>query len=206
MPKIKLPRKSTIIDMTAMCDMAFLLLTFFMLTTKFRPEEPVIVDTPSSVSEIKLPDTDILTITVDDGGRIFFGIDGQHTRQQMINYMGQKYNLNLTDEEIYQFTLLSTFGMPVNGLKSYLHLRPDERTAVFAPGMPCDSLSNELAEWIVAARLSNPKLRIAIKADGKTKYPVIKQVIGTLQEKKINKFNLITDLEAAPVLAGSVKP
>ncbi len=74
MPKVKIPRKSTLIDMTAMCDVAFLLLTFFMLTTQFKSDESVIVDTPSSISEIKLPDTDILNITVTADGKLFFPI------------------------------------------------------------------------------------------------------------------------------------
>src|SRR5271165_6555664 len=75
MPHAKLPRKSTHIDMTAMCDVAFLLLTFFMLATKFKPDEPVIVKTPSSISEIILPDRNIMLITIDTKGRIFFSID-----------------------------------------------------------------------------------------------------------------------------------
>jgi biopolymer transport protein ExbD len=65
MPKIKVPRKNISLDMTAMCDMAFLLLTFFMLTTKFKAQEAIVVDMPSSVSEIKLPENDIMVISVD---------------------------------------------------------------------------------------------------------------------------------------------
>ena len=69
MPKVKVPRKSTSVDMTAMTDVAFLLLTFFMLATKFKPDEPVVVDTPSSISEIKLPESGIMQITIDKQGR-----------------------------------------------------------------------------------------------------------------------------------------
>ena len=65
MPKIKVPRKSTFVDMTAMCDVAFLLLTFFMLTAKFRPQEAVMVDIPASISKIKVPESNIALVHVD---------------------------------------------------------------------------------------------------------------------------------------------
>lgn len=198
MPKVKVARKSTNIDMTAMCDVAFLLLTFFMLTTKFKPDEPVIVDTPSSVSEIKLPETDILLITVGEDGKVFFGIDGQQTRQEMLRKMSERYKIEFTPEEYHTFALMSNFGMPIANLKQFLNMEPAERDKVDQPGIPVDSLNNQLADWIITARLSNPKFRIAIKGDRDANYPVIKDVIATLQEKNVNKFNLITSMEVAP--------
>lgn len=198
MPKVKIPRKSTAIDMTAMCDVAFLLLTFFMLTTKFKPEEPVIVDTPSSISEIKLPETDILQIIIDKQNRVFFGIDGQFTRQKLLKKISDKYKINFTDKEIKTFTVLSTMGVPVQNLKEFLNLTSEQRNKVNQPGIPCDSLKNELGDWILFARQSNPKFRIAVKGDREAKYPIVKQVISTLQDKKVNKFNFITNLENAP--------
>src|ERR1041384_1185732 len=100
MPKAKLPRKSTNIDMTAMCDVAFLLLTFFMLATKFKPEEPVVVKTPSSISEIPLPDVDIMLLTVDQKGRIFFAIDNKVKRKALIEDVNRERNLQLTEAEM----------------------------------------------------------------------------------------------------------
>ena len=198
MPKVKIPRKSTSIDMTAMCDVAFLLLTFFMLTTKFKPDEAVIVDTPSSVSEIKLPETDILQIMIDKDDRVFFGIDGQPTRVEMLEKMAEKNNIQLTETEKSQFALVSTFGVPVENLKQFLNLPPDERGRVQQPGIPIDSLDNELGFWVLYARQSNPAFRIAIKGDQDASYPVVKRVFDILQERQINKFNFITSLEAAP--------
>jgi len=184
--------------MTAMTDVAFLLLTFFMLTTKFKPDEPVQVDTPSSISDKLLPETDIIQILVDGDGRVFFGIDGQPTRASMLDKMAKRHNLTFTEQERAKFSLLSTFGVPVSNMKQLLSLSGDERNALKQPGVPIDSLNNELGEWVLYARQSNPKFRIAIKGDRDASFPVVKRVFDILQERQINKFNFITSLEAAP--------
>ena len=198
MPKVKIPRKSTTVDMTAMCDVAFLLLTFFMLTTKFKPDDPVIIDTPSSLSEIKLPETDILTITISKENKVFFGIDGQFTRQEMLKKISVKYAVNFTPEEIHNFSITSSFGVPVASLKEFLNKSSEERDKIKQPGIPADSLNNQLADWILFARQSNPKFRIAVKGDREANYPIVKRVIQTLQDRKVNKFNFITSLENSP--------
>lgn len=204
MPKVKMPRKSTNVDMTAMCDVAFLLLTFFMLATKFKPEEPVTVTTPSSISEIPLPDKDIMMITIDPTGRIFFTIDNQLVRKDLINDVDEFKKLNLTEQEKTSFALGSSIGVPFNQLKSYLSADPEAQVEMTkgAQGVPTDTTNesdaNELAAWIRIARNNNPKLRITIKADAKAEYPEIKKVIKTLENWKIFKFNLITGLKAVP--------
>jgi len=199
MPKVKVPRKSTNVDMTAMCDVAFLLLTFFILTTQFKPDNSVIVDTPSSISDIKLPDTDIMNITVTNDGVVYFGIDNKNfSRQMLIERIGQKYGISFTSAEIRAFELTSSFGIPINELKGFLSMDDFERKEFKQTGIPVDSTNNELGIWIMQSRLSNPNLRIAIAGDGNCEYPVIKKVINTLQEKNVNKFNLITDLETNP--------
>lgn len=197
MPKVKIPRKSTSIDMTAMTDVAFLLLTFFMLATKFKPDEPVVVDTPTSVSEIKLPDTDIMLITIDKENRVFFAIDGQQTRATLLDKMAGIYKVSFTPEEKKEFSLLSSFGVPVADLKKLLNMKAEERSAFKQTGIPCDSLKNELADWVWQARLANNEVRVAIKGDRETNYPAVKEVIVTLQEKKVNRFNFITSMERA---------
>lgn len=205
MAHASLPRKSTNIDMTAMCDVAFLLLTFFMLATKFKPDEPVEVKTPSSISEIPLPDVDVMLITVDPKGRVFFSIDNKNMRKSLIENIDQYKNLNLTDAEKNSFAIGSSIGIPFNQLKSYLDAPPGDaaKLSATAPGVPVDTsvdnVNNELAAWIRSARNTNPKLRICIKADGDASYPSIQKVIKTLEGWKIFKFNLITDLKAVPV-------
>jgi len=180
MPKVKIPRKSTVVDMTAMCDVAFLLLTFFMLATKFKPDEPVVVKTPSSISDIPQPDANVMLITVDENGRLFFSIDNQSKREEMINSINASRGLDLTPDEITKFKYGSSVGVPFNELKSYLAATPGQQKQMdkTVAGIPLDSSSantaNEFAVWVNEARYVNPNLRIFIKADSKTAYPVIK--------------------------------
>ena len=93
MAKVKVPRKSTSVDMTAMTDVAFLLLTFFMLATQFKPDEPVQVLTPASVAEIPLPDVDVMLITISDDNRVFFDLQGEQYKYTLLERMGKKYNI-----------------------------------------------------------------------------------------------------------------
>lgn len=199
MPKVKVPRKSTLIDMTAMCDVAFLLLTFFMMTTQFKGDDSIIVSLPSSISDIKLPEVDIMNITIQKDGKVFFGIDNRtFSRERLIQRIAEKYNIQFTPEEVKAFTLTGSFGVPINNLKEWLSMQDIDRKAYKQPGIPVDSTNNELGVWVMQARLSNPGLRIAINGDGQASYPVVKKVMGTLQDKNVNKFNLITNLEANP--------
>lgn len=196
MPKVKVPRKSTTVDMTAMTDVAFLLLTFFMLATKFKPDEPVVVDTPSSISEIKLPETGVMILTIDKNGRVFFTVDGQKTRADLLRRMGEKYNIQFTDQEKAEFSNQSAFGIPISQMKQYLAMSPEEKSQANFPGIPNDSLNNELADWIWQTRLANNDVRVAIKGDRDADMPTVKRVMATLQEKNVNRFNFITSMEA----------
>lgn len=103
MPKIKVPKKSPSLDMTPMVDLAFLLVTFFMLTTKFRPDEPVIVDQPSSISEIPLPEKGVILLTVDGKGRVFFNVEGQQTRMDILDRLASRFSLTFDEKEKRDF-------------------------------------------------------------------------------------------------------
>lgn len=194
MPKVKVKRKPPHIDMTAMTDVAFLLLTFFMLTTKFKPDEPFVVDPPSSVSDYKLPESNVIQISVNGEGKVFFSTD-QGSRRSTLEKIAKQYNVTFSEDEYKRFTLVENFGVPVNQLKQFLDLKPADRAKVNQPGIPTDSTNNELSNWILFARQSNPQAIVAIKGDGNADYPVMKDIIATLQARKVNRFNLITNLE-----------
>jgi biopolymer transport protein ExbD len=196
MPKVKAKRKSTWVDMTAMCDVAFLLLTFFMLTSNFTQKEPVLVSTPSSISEIKIPERNIMMILIEPSGKVFFGIDGQDNRINLLQKMGELYNISFTDAELKDFSLINSFGIPINMMRNFLSLKPEDRDRKEnALGIPCDSLNNEFKSWVSLSRSINKDYRIAIKADQTVAYPVIKNVMNSLQDLKENRYNLITSLE-----------
>lgn len=199
MPKVKIKRKSTRIDMTAMSDVTVLLLTFFMLTSTFIQKEPVLVTTPASVSEIKIPETNILQILVDPKGHVYLSLDKPEDRVGILEKMGKQYKIQFTPEEIKKFRLLPSFGVPMQQLKSFLNLTQREQDdALKTLGIPCDSINNEFKIWIQQARIQNSDLRIAIKADQKTPYKLIREIMTSLQELRENRYNLITSLKNVP--------
>jgi len=203
MGKIKIKRANTTIDMTAMCDVSFLLLTFFILTATARQPEPLPVDMPASTVQIKVPDTNLGTVTVGGGGKVFFGVTGPNIRINMLNRVSEKYGITFTDEEKQRFSLIDGFGVPISRLKDLIAMDNTQRIAKgVQPGIPADSTDNQLKEWIYAARMAtaevnDEQMRIAIKGDADEDYPAIKKVIDILQEQSLNKFSLITNLRVA---------
>lgn len=201
MPKVKPKRKNPSIDMTAMVDVAFLLLTFFILTTKFKAQDRVVVDTPTSISEIIVPTTDLFMITVDKTGMVVVGVS-QETRQGMLEKVIETYGISVPPAGMNFFTNTPSFGVPINELQTWLsESDPNKLKDYPYRGVPIDTRPgkiNELKEWINAARRTNPRLRFAIKGDRDALYEKMDKVIFTLQDVNINKFNLITGLEADP--------
>ena len=196
MAKVKVKRKSTFIDMTAMSDVTVLLLTFFMLTSTFIQKEPVTVTTPGSVSEIKIPESDILQILVDPQGKVFMTLDKQEDRVEVLKKVGEEYGITFTPEEINKFRLANSFGVPISQMKAFLALSEDEQDATLKElGIPTDSTDNQFKVWVKSAREQNRNLRIAIKADQMTPYPEIKTIMTSLQDIRENRYNLITSLK-----------
>jgi len=196
MSKVKVARKSTRIDMTAMSDVTVLLLTFFMLTSTFVRKEPVQVTTPASVSEIKIPEINILSILIDPKGKVFMSLDKQSDMVETLSSVGKDYGVSFTPQELKKFKILKTFGVPIKSMKAYLALSTDDQDKVLKDqGIPTDKLDNQFKSWIRSARLTNKDLRIAIKADQNTPYKVIKDVMSSLQDLRENRYNLITSLK-----------
>lgn len=206
MPKIKMPRSSPSLDMTPMVDLAFLLVTFFMLTAQFRPEEAVAVDTPSSTSQSPIPTENLMTIIVDSAGRVFWDFTDKKVRTAVVKEMANRYHLQLTEDEVARFTNLNAIGIPVQQLPAYLDLNnATERKEVDlqSRGIPIEDGNNQLLDWIRVTQLifsseadgKNPL--VALKGDGNVDYATINKVIKIFQGPtiKINRFKMITDLE-----------
>jgi biopolymer transport protein ExbD len=200
---IKMKKKATSTDMTAMCDVAFLLLTFFILTATAKVPEALPVDMPASQVQTKLPDTDLATIIIGKGkdgkSKVFFDIRGREVRKRTLEGMGQKYGVTFSEQDKDQFALMDDFGVPVAGLKQIINMKAADRSKANQGGIPLDSLDNQLKDWLLIARratidLDDKELQIAIKGDAKEEYPQIKKVMDILQDQKINTFNLVTGL------------
>jgi biopolymer transport protein ExbD len=206
MPKVKPHRTNPSLDMTPMVDLAFLLVTFFMLTTKFAAEEVVVVDTPSSTSEIKLPESNIIRLLVDKDKRVFFGFESDKAKGLLLDKIATKYGVSFNEKQKKNFGNLNSFGVPVQQLGSLLSMNTEQRKKVNQGGIPIDSLNNQMIDWVMEARKANQEAIgkptfIAIKGDNNADVATVKKVIQILQDKNINRFNLITDLENKPVVS-----
>ena len=208
MPRAKIPRKSTSIDMTAMCDVAFLLLSFFILATKFKPPEALSVTTPNSVSSKIAPDKNVVLITIDKDAKVYFSVSDANAPEKkvIIDAVNTSKNLGLTDAEKKNFSANATayIGVPFSQLKSYLSKNPDELKGAVLPGIPVkDSTDNELVEWVRAAvgAFEGSKMNLLVKGDDASKYPSFQGVIIAFKKNDQLKFQLITSPIAPP--AGS---
>jgi biopolymer transport protein ExbD len=206
MPSVKIPKKSTFVDMTPFVDVAFLILTFFIMATKFKPEEPVEIKTPNSVSTKDLPDSDALQVTFDSSGRVFFSVLSEKDpkiKYEVIKHINEARSLNLTEAEMKNFVRTPSVGVPFSGLKQLLAIPQEDQKNFKQPGIPLDTLGGELYYWIrdAVGTFTGKKLLFLIKGDNSAKYPAFKQVLNAFKKNEIFKFQMITMLEDAP--AGS---
>lgn len=199
MGKIKIQKKDVWIDMTPMSDVMTLLLCFFMLTSTFLQPEPITVTTPSSVSETKIPENDVLTILVGNDGKIFLGTDNKNDMNAMLATVTDKFGISLNKSQQKNFAQVSMIGTPLNILGNFLSLDKEKMgESLKSYGIPTDSIDggmSEFQEWVKAAREANSDIKIAIKCDAKTPYRVVKTMMSELQDMSENRYQLITNLK-----------
>ena len=201
MANIKTSKKSTRIDMTAMCDVAFLLLSFFIMTATAKVPEALPVETPASTVQTKLPEENLGTLSIAQG-KVFYGVTGREERVETLNKMGAKYGVTFTDQEQKKFSLIDDFGVDIRQMKQLIAMKSDERMREGTQkGIPYDYINNQLADWIKISRevtkdLHNKDLDIAIKGDAKEEYPTVKKVLDILQKQSKNNFFLVTGLRS----------
>jgi biopolymer transport protein ExbD len=211
MARAKVPRKSTAIDMTPFCDVAFLLLTFFILTTKFKPDERVTIHTPSSVASKTAPEKNFIQISLDQNGKVFLNSDRADLMQEMLDNLNTQYTLGLVPAETQKLAKMPMIGVPLQQLKSYASL-PDNMINAQLPGIPIqDTANNQLSEWMKALLTvtgngggtdanGNPMQAptIILKGDNLTKFPRFKNVILALTGNNILKFDMVTNPVMVP--------
>ena len=199
MGKIKIEKKDVWIDMTPMSDVMTLLLCFFMLTSTFLQPEPVQVNTPSSVSEKKVPEKDVLNILIDPSGKIFLGTDNKNDAAAMLQTMADKFGVSLNKAQLKKFMENSAIGMSINKFPDYLNLEAEQMSEfIQTQGVPTDSIDggmSQFQEWVSAAKDANPDMKLAIKCDAKTPYKIVKTVMSELQDMNENRYQLITNLK-----------
>lgn len=200
MPKIHIKKGSVTLDMTAMCDVAFLLLTFFVLTAKAKPQEPVEVSTPSSIVDLPVPDVNIITILIDKPGRVFIGMDNAGgARGIWLDNMQSQFQFSVDAKQKQDFINGGVIPVSVQNLPAYLAADAAARKDIIkeSRGIPVDTANsdaNQLKDWIINARRANQKASVVIKSDSKAPYAVIKRVMKTLQNQGIDRFSLLTTL------------
>ena len=206
MGKVKIKKGDTWIDMTPMSDVMVLLLTFFMLTSTFVKQEPVKVNTPGSVSEIKVPESNVLNILVSNDGKIFMSMDKTTDIQATLDNVTSQFGISLTGAQQKKFLNDPMWGVPMSQLTSYLNLEHAEMAGALknygiptdsVPGKEGDAAMSEFQIWVKAAHEANPDAKIAIKADEKTPYKTVKKIMSELQDMSENRYYLITQYKKA---------
>lgn len=205
MPSIKIPRKSTDTDMTPFVDIAFLILSFFIMATKFKPPEPVEITTPGSVISQKLPENNAVLISIDSSNKVYFSVLSEKDKTKFDAIIGEintSQNLGLTPAEMANFKQTYMVGVPFGGLKQLLNTPAREQATLKQPGIPVlDTLNNQLTWWIGAAKKAfagEKGFKYLIKGDGGSRYPAFEAVISALKKNEEFKYNLVTSLDDIP--------
>jgi len=190
--------------MTPFVDIAFLILSFFIMATKFKPPEPVEIKTPGSVLSQKLPENNAVMISIDSANRVYFTVlsDKDPSKYDaIIRGINTSQNLGLTEAQMANFRKTYLVGVPFNGLKQLLDTDFKDQPKLNQPGIPViDTLNNQLVWWIKEAKaaFAGEKLNYLIKGDALSKYPTFNAVVQALKKNEEFKYNLVTQLDQIP--------
>ncbi|MGN6618264.1 MAG: ExbD/TolR family protein [Ilyomonas sp.] len=204
MARPKIPRKSTTVDMTAMCDVAFLLLSFFILTTKFKPSEAVPINTPSSVASKIAPEKNLVMVSLNPDGKVYISVgDGKEDKQaeeDIIRSVNQSRNLGLSDADIQALVRAPFIGAPFSQLSQQAKMKPEQMNSKTLPGIPVDSANNQMIEWMRATNevYQGKKLNLLLKGDNVAKYPAFKGIIDAFKKNDLLKMQMVTNPENVP--------
>ncbi len=199
MARAKIKRGSTSVDMTPMCDVAFLLLTFFILAAKFKPSDAIQVNPPSSVSNKVAPQKNYLNVTIDKDNKVYLDMD-QDLKGDVLDELGKERNITFTPQDKKNFENAGFIGVPISQLTQFIKLTPDQIKGTSLPGIPVDSANNELTSWIgaaIAVRMGET-LNYLIKGDDAAKYSTFSKVIDAFKKNDVYKYNLVTNAKQVP--------
>lgn len=206
MGKVKIKKADVWIDMTPMSDVMVLLLTFFMMTSTFVKNEAVKVNTPQSASKVKVPENDVVNITINPEGKVFMSMDNVNYLKSTLMGMTDKFGVQLTPAQQEAFLEDPQFGVPMEKLAEFLTISQSKRAeALKEMGIPTDSIDNgdgtkgksQFQLWVDEAINSGDDMKLCIKADAKTPYKIVKRVMSELQDMDQNRYQLITSFKEA---------
>ena len=201
MPRPKIARKSTWVDMTAFCDVAFLLLSFFIMATKTKPPEAITVMMPSSVSSKAVELNDQVLVTINKDGKVFLSLSEPERKKQVVEEVSKLKGIPISQADVKKAGNVDFFGAPISQMASFLNLPKEKMTGELLPGIPAvDSTNNELTLWMTAVYnvFRGDKMNLMIKGDISTKYPAFKQVLDAFKKNDFLKFNIVTNSESIP--------
>jgi len=199
----KLRRKNLTVDMAAMCDVALLILIFFILCARPKSWRPIVVERPLASGGIYDPGDGNFKIILSQGKMMVELESGD--RAEVLAKMGEKYHVSFTPAELARFSKIETIGVPMAGMKRFIDGYYNAKAFMEQPGIRMDSKNNELFDWLIAARdVSKAShgydLKMIIDADKSVMYPEIKNAINTLASQKIFKFDLMHDIKSSQAL------
>jgi biopolymer transport protein ExbD len=192
----KLRRQNLKVDMAAMCDVALLILIFFILCSTPKAQRPVDVGHPLASGGIYDPDDGNFKIVIAPG-KMMVELESRDRAAALVK-MGEKYHISFTAAELAKFNKIENIGVPMAAMKQFIDGYYNAKAFMEQPGIRMDLKNNELFDWLTAARLvsrtnQGRDLSMIIDADKSAMYPEIKNAINTLVSQKIFKFDLMHD-------------